>query len=156
MTPLSRGGRDHDAAASHEFERKALSQQDAVPVNCIAWESETVSDHKEKEGELIRLSKPNDPTVGDDRWPRFKSGKKDEYTGILNIPSSRMPPDRVDEGNTHLLDDTLDDEPYKVVDRPRGVVEGRAGGNNPHTESGQSKHVFEMQRTQGRFARGEH
>ena len=40
----------------------------------ILWESETASDAEvnQKEVELIRLNRSNDPTVGYNRWPKFK------------------------------------------------------------------------------------
>ena len=39
----------------------------------ILWESETASDEEvsQKEVELIRLHRSNDPTVGYNRWPKF-------------------------------------------------------------------------------------
>ena len=40
----------------------------------ILWESETASDAEvgQKEIELIRLHRANDPAVGYNRWPKFK------------------------------------------------------------------------------------
>jgi hypothetical protein len=40
----------------------------------ILWESETASDAEvsQKEVELIRLHRANDPAVGYNRWPKFK------------------------------------------------------------------------------------
>jgi len=42
----------------------------------ILWESETASERElaTKELEYIRKFKSNDPSIGYNRWPRFKSG----------------------------------------------------------------------------------
>ena len=43
----------------------------------ILWESETATDKEvnQKEVELIKLFNSNDPTIGYNRWPKFKNLK---------------------------------------------------------------------------------
>ena len=43
----------------------------------ILWESETATDKEvnQKEVELIKLFNSNDPTIGYNRWPKFKDLK---------------------------------------------------------------------------------
>lgn len=65
------GSADADLIA-RDFTRE--ERRDFIIRREILWESDTASDKEvnQKEVELIRLYRSNDPAVGYNRWPKFK------------------------------------------------------------------------------------
>ena len=57
----------------------------------ILWESETASDKEVslKEVEYITFFKSNDPAIGYNQWPRFRSSEEDPYNQRLHRISQK-------------------------------------------------------------------
>jgi hypothetical protein len=51
------------------------------------WESETAPDREvnQKEVELIKQFKSNDPAVGYNRWPRYKGAYRDAISPLAQV-----------------------------------------------------------------------
>jgi hypothetical protein len=69
----------------------------------ILWESETATraEVNQKEVEFILVLKSNDPAIGYNRWPKFKTGE----SGVIAAPR-RLPVDRGWPGAGAVRDDS--------------------------------------------------
>ena len=65
-------GSANNALIAQDFTREEM--RNFVVRKEILWESETASDKEvnQKEVELIRLYRANDPAIGYNRWPKYK------------------------------------------------------------------------------------
>ena len=68
-------GSAHGKLIAEDFTRE--QRRDSTIRKEILWESETASDAEVnlKEIEYINLFRSNDPSIGYNRWPRFKGAK---------------------------------------------------------------------------------
>jgi hypothetical protein len=90
-------GSASDALIARDFTREA--RRSFTVCREILWESETASDTEvnSKEVELILAHRANDPTVGYNRWPRFKSQSSNTPTTPATDASSPLQASRAKE-----------------------------------------------------------